>query len=108
MAGATGKAAAQVNTRSRMHGRGDLTGGFFVLVDTQSTAQVPSRAQPETTMTKRIGTGTTLKDFKRRDFLTSNALTAALFVAARKLFPASAKADGTGAEVAAPSSVSSR
>jgi len=31
MAGATGKAAAQVKTRSRSFGREDLAGGFFVL-----------------------------------------------------------------------------
>ncbi|RVB40570.1 bicarbonate-binding protein, partial [Mesorhizobium sp. M7A.F.Ca.CA.004.05.1.1] len=38
-------------------------------------------------MTKRIRTGTTLKDMTRRDLLVSSAMTAGLFVAARKLFP---------------------
>ncbi|WP_245490350.1 twin-arginine translocation signal domain-containing protein, partial [Mesorhizobium sp. M7A.F.Ca.US.011.01.1.1] len=90
MAGATGKAAAQVNARSRSPGREDLAGGFFVLINTQSTTRIPSRAQPETTMTKRIRTGTTLKDMTRRDFLVSSAMTAGLFVAARKLFPSGA------------------
>ncbi|RUT97896.1 twin-arginine translocation signal domain-containing protein, partial [Mesorhizobium sp. M7A.T.Ca.TU.009.02.1.1] len=33
-------------------------------------------------MTKRIRTGTTLKDMTRRDFLVSSAMTAGLFVAA--------------------------
>ena len=105
MAGATGKAAAQVNARSRSPGRGDLAGGFFVLINTQSTTRIPSRAQPETTMTKRIRTGTTLKDFVRRDFLVSSALTA-LFTAALLLFPAGVKTEGKG--LAVPSSVSSR
>jgi len=44
-------------------------------------------------MTVRIGTATTLKDFTRRDFLVSSALTAALFTAALLLFPASAKTE---------------
>jgi len=57
-------------------------------------------------MTKRIGTGTTLADFTRRDFLASSALTAALFTAALLLFPAGAKTDGKGPEVTAQSSVS--
>ncbi|WP_348628285.1 twin-arginine translocation signal domain-containing protein, partial [Mesorhizobium sp. M4A.F.Ca.ET.050.02.1.1] len=39
------------------------------------------------TMTKRIGTGTTLKGMTRRDFLARSALTAGLLVAARKLLP---------------------
>jgi nitrate/nitrite transport system substrate-binding protein len=51
----------------------------------------PKRCQAETTMTIRIGTATTLKDFIRRDFLVSSALTAALFTAALLLFPAGAK-----------------
>ncbi len=54
MAGATGKAAAQVYTRSRMHGRGGLAGGFFVLVEHAIDDAGPSRAQPETKMTKRF------------------------------------------------------
>ncbi|MER9251528.1 hypothetical protein NKI59_06885 [Mesorhizobium sp. M0598] len=104
MAGATGKAAAQVHTRSRKPGREDLAGGFFVLM--QSTALVPSGAQPETTMTKRIGTGASLADFTRRDFLAVSALPAALFTAALLLFPAGAKTDGKGLEVTAQRSVS--
>ncbi|AZO29132.1 CmpA/NrtA family ABC transporter substrate-binding protein [Mesorhizobium sp. M1B.F.Ca.ET.045.04.1.1] len=43
-------------------------------------------------MTKRIGTGTTPKDLTRRDFLARSALTAGLFVAARKLLPSGAYA----------------
>ncbi len=58
-------------------------------------------------MTKRIGTGASLADFTRRDFLASSALTAALFVAALLLFPAGAKTDGKGPAVTAQSSVSS-
>ncbi|ESY96221.1 MULTISPECIES: CmpA/NrtA family ABC transporter substrate-binding protein [unclassified Mesorhizobium] len=50
-------------------------------------------------MTKRIGTGTSLKDFTRRDFLASSALTAGLFLAAKTLFPAGAHAEGKGPEV---------
>ena len=42
-------------------------------------------------MTKRIGTGASLADFTRRDFLASSALTAALFIAALLLFPVGAK-----------------
>ncbi|WP_292524081.1 hypothetical protein [Mesorhizobium sp.] len=42
-------------------------------------------------MTKRIGTGASLADFARRDFLASSALTAALFTAALLLFPVDAK-----------------
>ncbi|PBC02929.1 hypothetical protein [Mesorhizobium sp. WSM3860] len=38
-------------------------------------------------MTKRIGTGGSLRDFTRRDFLASSILTAALFIAALLLFP---------------------
>lgn len=87
MAGATGKAAAQVKTRSGIPGRDGLAGGFFVF--TQSTAPVPGGALPETTMTKRIGPS--LKDFTRRDFLVSSALTAVLFAAAYMLFPVDAK-----------------
>lgn len=88
MAGATGKAAAQVTTRSRMYGReGAWTAAFFVLADTQSTALAPSGAQRETTMATWIAT-TSLKDFARRDFLLSSALTAVLFAAAMLLFPA--------------------
>ena len=58
-------------------------------------------------MTKRIGTGASLADFTRRDFLASSALTAALFTAALLLFPAGAKTDGKGPAVTAQSSVSS-
>ena len=58
-------------------------------------------------MTKRIGTVTTLKDFTRRDFLASSALTAALFAAALLLFPPSAKTEGKGAEATVQSAVSS-
>jgi len=50
-------------------------------------------------MTKRIGTGTILKDMTRRDFLASSALTAGLFMAARKLFPSGAYAATTAPEV---------
>ncbi|PZV39406.1 hypothetical protein [Mesorhizobium kowhaii] len=57
-------------------------------------------------MTKRIGTGASLADFTRRDFLASSALTAALFTAALLLFPAGAKTDGKGPEVIAQRSVS--
>lgn len=56
-------------------------------------------------MTIRIGTATTLKDFTRRDFLVSSALTAALFTAALLLFPVGAKTDSKG--LAAPGPVSS-
>ncbi|MBZ9853598.1 hypothetical protein LB566_07300 [Mesorhizobium sp. CA13] len=55
-------------------------------------------------MRKRIGTGTNLKDFTRRDFVASSALTAALFIAAKMLFPARAVAEGKGPEVNAPDS----
>ncbi|WP_192182671.1 hypothetical protein [Mesorhizobium amorphae] len=58
-------------------------------------------------MTKRIGTGASLADFTRRDFLASSALTAALFTAALLLFPAGAKTNGQGPAVTAQSSVSS-
>jgi nitrate/nitrite transport system substrate-binding protein len=87
MAGATGKAAAQVTTRSRMYGReGGLDGSFF-------------RFGPEMTMTRRIGPS--LKDFTRRDVLASSALTAALFVAALLLFPANHETEGKGPHVTA-------
>ncbi|MEO5756936.1 MAG: hypothetical protein ABIQ51_08800 [Mesorhizobium sp.] len=59
-------------------------------------------------MTKRIGTGSSLKDFTRRDFLASSVLTAALFVAALMLFPARATTDGKSPEMTAPASSSSR
>jgi nitrate/nitrite transport system substrate-binding protein len=65
-----------------------------------------SGRQPETTMTKRIGTGACLEDFTRRDFLASSALTAALFTAALLLFPVGSKTDGKRPEVTAQSSVS--
>ena len=58
-------------------------------------------------MTKRIGTGGSIADFTRRDFLASSALTAALFTAALLLFPAGAKTDGKGPAVTEQSSVSS-
>lgn len=58
-------------------------------------------------MTKRIGTGASLADFTRRDFLASSALTAALFTAALLLFPAGAKTDAKGPAVTSQSSVSS-
>ncbi|RWM28918.1 CmpA/NrtA family ABC transporter substrate-binding protein [Mesorhizobium sp.] len=50
-------------------------------------------------MTKRIGTGTTPKDLTRRDFLARSALTAGLFVAARKLLPSGAYAATAAPEV---------
>lgn len=51
-------------------------------------------------MTRWIGT-TSLKDFTRRDFLASSALTAVLFIAALLLFPASQEAEGKGPQVTA-------
>ena len=87
MAGATGKAAAQVNARSRMYGRDEAwTAAFFVF-------------GPETTMTKRIGPS--LKDFTRRDFLASSILTAVLFAAALLLFPATHETEGKRPQVTA-------
>jgi len=86
MAGATGKAAAQVTTRSRMYGREGPERQLFCF-------------GPETTMTKRIGPS--LRDFTRRDFLASSVLTAALFVAALLLFPASHETEGKGPQVTA-------
>ena len=59
-------------------------------------------------MTKRIGTGASLKDFTRRDFLASSALTAALFIAALLLFPTSHETEGESAQVTAQVPVSSR
>ena len=50
-------------------------------------------------MTKRIGTGTSLKDMTRRDFLARSAMTAALVVAARKLLPSGAYAATAAPEV---------
>ncbi|MDX8454943.1 hypothetical protein RFM98_19445 [Mesorhizobium sp. VK9D] len=50
-------------------------------------------------MAKRIGPS--LKDFTRRDFLASSVLTAALFIAALLLFPASHEPEGTGPQVTA-------
>ncbi|TIO75775.1 MAG: ABC transporter substrate-binding protein [Mesorhizobium sp.] len=50
-------------------------------------------------MTRRIGTGTTPKDLTRRDFLARSALTAGLFVAARKLLPSGAYAAMAAPEV---------
>ncbi|WP_192243494.1 twin-arginine translocation signal domain-containing protein [Mesorhizobium silamurunense] len=55
-------------------------------------------------MTKRIGTGASLKDFTRRDFLASSALTAALFIAALLLFPASHETEGTPVTAQIPAS----
>ncbi|TPI71643.1 twin-arginine translocation signal domain-containing protein [Mesorhizobium sp. B2-8-9] len=49
-------------------------------------------------MTKRIAT-TLLKDFTRRDFLASSALTAALFTAALLLFPANHQTEGKSPQV---------
>jgi hypothetical protein len=57
-------------------------------------------------MTKRIGTGASLADFTRRDFLASSALTAALFIAALLLFPVNAKTEGKDRTV--PGTVSSQ
>ncbi|WP_258592067.1 CmpA/NrtA family ABC transporter substrate-binding protein [Mesorhizobium sp. AR07] len=51
------------------------------------------------TMKTWIGTGTSLKDVTRRDFLVSSAMTAGLFVAARKLFPSGAYAATAAPEV---------
>ncbi|MBZ9959106.1 MULTISPECIES: hypothetical protein [unclassified Mesorhizobium] len=104
MAGAHRQSCRSGQDAIRILGREDLAGGFFVWPNTQSTVLVPGSAQPETTMTKRIGTGTTLKDFTRRDFVASSALAAALFVAAKMLFPVGAVAEGKGAQVNAPSS----
>ncbi|RJG43088.1 CmpA/NrtA family ABC transporter substrate-binding protein [Mesorhizobium sp. DCY119] len=50
-------------------------------------------------MTKRIETGSPLKALTRRDFLVSSATTAAMFVAARKLFPSGAYAATSAPEV---------
>jgi nitrate/nitrite transport system substrate-binding protein len=58
-------------------------------------------------MAIQIGTVTTLKDFTRRDFLASSALTAVLFTAALLLHRTGSKTDGKGPEVRAQSSVSS-
>ncbi|QKC95205.1 hypothetical protein [Mesorhizobium sp. NZP2298] len=58
-------------------------------------------------MAIQIGTVTTLKDFTRRDFLASSALTAVLFTAALLLHSAGSKTDGKDPEVTAQSSVSS-
>ena len=105
MAGATGKAAAQVNAIPDVRTRKAWTAAFLFWTRTrESRAPIPGGAQPETTMTKRIGT-TSLKDFARRDFLLSSVLTAALFTAALLLFPDS-KTEGKRPEVTAQ--VSSR
>jgi hypothetical protein len=61
-----------------------LDGSFSFLADRQPTRRI---SPMETTMTKRIGTAPSLKDFMRRDFLLGSALTAALFIAALLLFP---------------------
>ncbi|MBZ9849428.1 twin-arginine translocation signal domain-containing protein [Mesorhizobium sp. CA14] len=58
-------------------------------------------------MTKRIAT-TLLKDFSRRDFLASSALTAALFIAALLLFPANHETEAKGPQVTAQVPVSPR
>ncbi|PDQ18084.1 hypothetical protein CN311_26685 [Mesorhizobium sanjuanii] len=58
-------------------------------------------------MTKPIGTGTSLKDFTRRDFLASSALTAALFAAALMLFPAGVNTAGKASEAPGPASSNS-
>jgi len=83
--------------------REDLAGGFFCF-DAIDGAD-PGGAQPETTMTKRIGTGASLADFTRRDFLASSALTAALFTAALLLFPVDAKTESKDLTVAGPVSL---
>jgi nitrate/nitrite transport system substrate-binding protein len=57
-------------------------------------------------MTKRIGSS--LKDFTRRDFLASSALTAALFIAALLLFPANHETEGKGPQVTAQGPLSPR
>ncbi|WP_188393810.1 hypothetical protein [Mesorhizobium sp. SARCC-RB16n] len=57
-------------------------------------------------MTKRIGT-TSLKDFARRDFVASGALTAVLFTVALLLFPTGTKTEGKAAQVIAQSAASS-
>jgi nitrate/nitrite transport system substrate-binding protein len=57
------------------------------------------RFGPETTMTKRIGPS--LRDFTRRDFLASSALTAVLFIAALLLFPGSHEPEGKEPHVTA-------
>lgn len=56
-------------------------------------------------MTIRIGTATTLRDFTRRDFLASSALTAALFIAALLLFPVGARTDSKDLTAAGPASL---
>ncbi len=45
------------------------------------------------TMKTWVGTGTSLKDVTRRDFLVSSVLTAALVTAALMLFPVGAKTE---------------
>ena len=71
MAGATGKAAAQVKTRSRMDGRAGLAGGFFVLTEhaidgAGSTAPNRRDDDDETDQDR-----STSQDMTRRDFLVS-------------------------------------
>lgn len=56
-------------------------------------------------MTKRIGIGTSLKDFTRRDFLVGSALTAALFTTALVLFPPGGKTESKGLAVPGPVSL---
>ena len=51
------------------------------------------------TMKTWIGAGTSLGDVTRRDFLVSSAMTAGLFMAARKLFPSGAYAATAAPEV---------
>lgn len=58
-------------------------------------------------MTKRFG-ATSLKDFTRRDFLVSSALTAALFTAALLLFPTSPGTESKDPGVTAQSAASIR
>ncbi|WP_292366753.1 hypothetical protein [Mesorhizobium sp.] len=109
MVGATGKAAAQVDARSRMYGRETWTAAFlFWTPNTKIDGADPRRCQAETTMTKRIGTATTLKDFTRRDFIASSVLTAVLFTAALLLFPANHETEGKGSQVTAQVPVSPR
>ncbi|MDG4906826.1 hypothetical protein EOA60_02205 [Mesorhizobium sp. M1A.F.Ca.IN.020.06.1.1] len=59
-------------------------------------------------MTKRIGTGASLKDFTRRDFLASSILTAVLFAAAVLLFPTNHDREAKGPQVTAEITASPR
>ncbi|KUM26131.1 hypothetical protein AU467_03835 [Mesorhizobium loti] len=59
-------------------------------------------------MTKRIGTGASLKDFTRRDFLMSSALTVALVIAALLLFPIGHETEGNSPQVTTQAPISPR